>query len=99
MASQSNKTADKTSRDLSEILDRVDRLPVLDDRSADEIVGYDENGFPRLRDASDFTWRSIRSKASLGKRVRPYSSSSFTSPRSALAFSIIFSCNCPGTTS
>jgi hypothetical protein len=29
----------------------------------------------------------------------PYSSSSFTSPRAALAFSIIFSCNCPGTVS
>jgi len=28
-----------------------------------------------------------------------YSSSSFTSPRSALAFSIIFSCSCAGTTS
>jgi len=28
-----------------------------------------------------------------------YSSSSFTSPRSALAFSMIFSCNCAGTMS
>ena len=28
-----------------------------------------------------------------------YSSSSFTSPRSALAFSIIFSCSAPGTMS
>ena len=32
-------------------------------------------------------------------RIPSYSSSSFTSPRSALAFSIIFSCCCPGTTS
>lgn len=32
---------------LSEILRRVDRLPVLDSRGPDEIVGYDENGLPR----------------------------------------------------
>jgi len=32
---------------LTEILRRVDRLPVLDPRSPDEIVGYDENGLPR----------------------------------------------------
>jgi antitoxin VapB len=32
---------------LAEILRRVDRLPVLDPRSPDEIVGYDENGLPR----------------------------------------------------
>jgi antitoxin VapB len=31
---------------LREILRRVDRLPVLDSRSPDEIVGYDENGLP-----------------------------------------------------
>ena len=28
------------------ILERVWALPVLDDRSADEILGYDENGLP-----------------------------------------------------
>jgi hypothetical protein len=32
---------------LEEILGRVDRLPVLDSRSADEILGYDEHGVPR----------------------------------------------------
>ena len=32
---------------LEEILRRVDRLPVLDSRTPDEIVGYDENGLPR----------------------------------------------------
>ncbi len=31
---------------LYEILDRIDRMPRLDDRSADEILGYDENGLP-----------------------------------------------------
>jgi len=30
-----------------EILHRVDALPRLDDRSEDEILGYDENGLPR----------------------------------------------------
>jgi antitoxin VapB len=28
------------------LLSRFDALPVLDDRSADEIIGYDENGLP-----------------------------------------------------
>ena len=32
---------------LREILRRVDRLPILNSRSPDEIVGYDENGLPR----------------------------------------------------
>jgi antitoxin VapB len=32
---------------LREILHRVDQLPVLDSRSPDQIIGYDENGLPR----------------------------------------------------
>lgn len=32
---------------LKEILARVDRLPVLDTRTPDEILGYDEHGLPR----------------------------------------------------
>jgi antitoxin VapB len=32
---------------LREILHRVDQLPVLDPRSPDQIIGYDENGLPR----------------------------------------------------
>lgn len=31
---------------LQEILRRVDQLPVLDSRPADEILGYDEHGIP-----------------------------------------------------
>jgi antitoxin VapB len=31
---------------LEDILRRVDRLPVIDSRSPDEILGYDENGLP-----------------------------------------------------
>jgi antitoxin VapB len=31
---------------LEEILHRVDQLPVLDPRTPDEIVGYDEHGLP-----------------------------------------------------
>ena len=37
----------KLKRDLEKILRRVDRLPVLDDRSPDEIIGYDKDGLPR----------------------------------------------------
>ena len=33
--------------DLREIARRCAALPTLDDRSADEIVGYDERGVPR----------------------------------------------------
>jgi antitoxin VapB len=32
---------------LEEILRRVDQLPVLDSRTPDEILDYDENGLPR----------------------------------------------------
>jgi antitoxin VapB len=32
---------------LREILQRVDSLPRLDDRTEDEILGYDENGLPK----------------------------------------------------
>jgi antitoxin VapB len=32
---------------LEDIIRRVDQLPVLDGRSPDEIVGYDESGLPR----------------------------------------------------
>jgi antitoxin VapB len=31
---------------LEEILRRVDKLPVLDSRTPDEILGYDEHGLP-----------------------------------------------------
>jgi antitoxin VapB len=33
--------------ELEEIAKRYESLPVLDDRSPDEIIGYDENGLPR----------------------------------------------------
>jgi antitoxin VapB len=32
--------------ELEAIARRFDALPVVDDRSADEIIGYDENGLP-----------------------------------------------------
>ncbi|MGH9494229.1 MAG: type II toxin-antitoxin system VapB family antitoxin [Candidatus Sulfotelmatobacter sp.] len=32
---------------IEEILRRVDQLPILDARTTDEIIGYDENGIPR----------------------------------------------------
>ena len=35
---------------IDDILRRVDRLPVLDSRTADEIVGYDGNGLPQSED-------------------------------------------------
>lgn len=35
------------SRQIDDVLQRVDAMPTLDDRPADEILGYDENGLPR----------------------------------------------------
>jgi antitoxin VapB len=32
---------------LEEILERVDQLPILDARTPEEIMGYDEHGLPR----------------------------------------------------
>jgi hypothetical protein len=35
---------------VNDVLERVDSLPILDLRSADEIVGYDEHGLPAQRE-------------------------------------------------
>jgi antitoxin VapB len=35
---------EKFHRDIEEIVQEVKKLPVLDDRSADEILGYNEQG-------------------------------------------------------
>jgi antitoxin VapB len=37
---------DALRRELRSVQGRFGRRPVLDDRSADEIIGYDENGLP-----------------------------------------------------
>jgi antitoxin VapB len=36
----------KKKQAILEILHEMDKLPVLDNRSPDEILGYDENGLP-----------------------------------------------------
>jgi antitoxin VapB len=33
-------------RSIDDLVERFQKLPVLDPRSADEIIGYDENGLP-----------------------------------------------------
>jgi len=38
---------ERLRKDLDELLHRVDSLPTIDYRSADEVLGYDENGLPR----------------------------------------------------
>jgi antitoxin (DNA-binding transcriptional repressor) of toxin-antitoxin stability system len=40
-------TRRKLKREIDKILRRVDRLPELDNRSPDEIIGYDEDGLPQ----------------------------------------------------
>jgi antitoxin VapB len=46
MAERYDNNAEKMRRDVDEILNRVDQLPELDNRSPEEIIGYDENGLP-----------------------------------------------------
>jgi antitoxin VapB len=43
----SRKPKRRLADELNEIALRIAALPVLDDRSADEIIGYDEDGLPR----------------------------------------------------
>jgi antitoxin (DNA-binding transcriptional repressor) of toxin-antitoxin stability system len=42
-----SRSSGKVRRDLGRILRRVDRLPVLEDRTPDEIINYDKDGLPR----------------------------------------------------
>jgi antitoxin VapB len=50
----SNNRLDRFNRDqisllidIEEILNRVDALPIVDPRTPDEILDYDENGLPQ----------------------------------------------------
>ncbi|UPK35673.1 type II toxin-antitoxin system VapB family antitoxin [Bradyrhizobium sp. 186] len=45
LGSQSRKTA--LLEDMAEIRRRWSEMPVVDDRTPEEILGYDEHGFPR----------------------------------------------------
>jgi antitoxin VapB len=38
--------AKSVAQEVDEIMQRVDALPILDDRSEDEILGYDSQGLP-----------------------------------------------------
>lgn len=44
---QRERTGRSLAAELDEIALRCSKLPVLDDRSADEILGYDDDGLPR----------------------------------------------------
>ena len=43
---QRGEAIERKRQDAMEILERIWQLPVLDDRSEDEILGYDEHGLP-----------------------------------------------------
>lgn len=47
MRERSKSDAIQVLDELRAIRERMARYPVLDDRSPDEILGYDENGIPR----------------------------------------------------
>jgi antitoxin VapB len=40
------QTPEERLRRLQEIARQFDKLPILDDREPDEIIGFDENGLP-----------------------------------------------------
>lgn len=46
-AQRSPDKFENTAEKLRKILERVDRLPTIDHRSEEEILGYDEFGVPR----------------------------------------------------
>ena len=41
-----NETPDTLRQEINDLLKRVDRLPRIDSRTEEEILGYDENGLP-----------------------------------------------------
>ena len=43
---ETGRNPDTFEADVERIVAEVSRLPVLDDRTADEIIGYDEHGLP-----------------------------------------------------
>jgi len=47
MVGEPKRNPDEILRRIKEISDRCAALPVLDDRTPDEIIGYDEFGVPR----------------------------------------------------
>ena len=59
-------TRAKKELDVDDILRRVDSLPVLDPRPADEIMGYDEHGLPTGTKCPDF---AAIAKKTIGDRV------------------------------
>jgi hypothetical protein len=44
---QNGQDAARMLQKLKKIVEEFDQLPTLDNRSAEEILGYDENGVPR----------------------------------------------------
>ena len=42
-----HESKEEFHRAIQEIVDRVKNMPVLDDRPADEILGYDKHGLPK----------------------------------------------------
>jgi hypothetical protein len=46
MTSNPDKQGQKSNLDVGDILRRVDSPAILDSRTPDEIVGYEENGLP-----------------------------------------------------
>jgi len=62
MARRSDKTTDQTRQELNEILNRVDQLPTVDNRPADEILGQDQDQIASGPEAS--ARKTIRSRVS-----------------------------------
>jgi len=46
-ADPTKREIERTKSEIDEILRPFDSLPVLDSRTADEIIGYDEHGVPK----------------------------------------------------
>lgn len=55
MTDDPKQSLEQTKNEIDEILRRVDSLPILDSRTADEVVGYDEHGMLEHRSADLLT--------------------------------------------
>ena len=74
MTSRPKKKSKQTKRKVKvdDILRRVDRLPVLDSRTADEIVGYDGSGLPQSENSKRVAEVAFRKPKRVPKAVQDF---------------------------
>ena len=67
MIGESRKKSKQRKNEIADILRRVDRLPTLDPRSPEEIVGYDEHGIPKAENSKRRVEATVPNRTSVAK--------------------------------